>query len=105
MSVTKNEFILIPLQEYTLRDKEVHFSETDLQILLEYQDVFDRFIEKGINRIQSWLWLLQYVQNEQSAYIGIKTLKELQESVRNSWDTYRDFKEERQAKKEARKKK
>lgn len=84
-------FIMIDEREHKLKESEIKLSAGEVGELVEYSDVIIKWLKKNINRIQTKLALCECQGQENEAYIGIKTIKELIQSLEETEKTYRDF--------------
>lgn len=84
-------FILIDESEHKLRENEIKMSAWEVSELLEYSDVFVKFLKKNINRIQTKLANCELQGKEEEAYVGIRVIKELIESLKATEVAYQEF--------------
>lgn len=86
--------------ELQLRKEEIRFTPTDLQELLEYKDVFIKFLKVSYRRFQLSLcepvnrWKIEEIYHKMAWII------EVINSIENSQKTYTDYVTKQEAKKE-----
>jgi hypothetical protein len=91
-----------------MREWEIRFSETDVQELIEYKDIFIKYLQTCINRIRANLWMWNYNWKEVQAYIGISTIEWIISDAEKTQEHYTDLlkkREEAKGAKKAKKKK
>ena len=86
------EYVIVAKNEYKLKTWEIVLSEKDVQDLIEYQDVFTKFLQKSIHKLQSDLASLEYVGSEQKIYAGIHIIQELIKALEQTIKEWKEFK-------------
>lgn len=86
-----NEYVVLSQSELTIRKGEIMLTGLDVETLMEHQEVFIRFINKGINKIQADLGNFKYVGREAEATIEVNTLRELIKSITKTAGTYKAY--------------
>lgn len=87
------EYVIIPKNEYDIRKKDIILTEQDIQELLEYRDVFLKFLDKSRFSFQIELCKWTFRWKEESLYRSIDTIDEIKNSLDKLENTYKEFKE------------
>ena len=84
-------YIVIPEEEFELRQNEIKMTSSEVSELIEYSDVVIKRLKKNINRIQSQLALCQLQGKEQEAYTSISTISKLIDDLNETQKSYKRF--------------
>jgi len=96
---TSTEYVIISKSELDIKKWEIFLNEWDIEDLLEYQDVFLKFLTKSQHTLTSQLWMWELKQQESYAYIWIEIIEKLKENLKKLENTYKQFKEDKEKKK------
>ena len=97
--MTMTEYIMVSKDEFKIREWEIFMSPWEIEELLEYSDIFKKYLNKKINEIQAQLWLCKFQWQEAQAYNSINTIKWIIEWLDKTWEAYKKFKEDKKEKK------
>lgn len=90
MTTDSIDMIIVSKVEHDFRKWEVEFTPADMQEVVEYRDVFIKFIDKRIHAYRANLAMLRYkVEEVQNIYIYIEELMALKKTLE---DTQKDYK-------------
>lgn len=93
--MTMTEYLMVSKDEFEVRKWEIFMTPWEVEELLEYSDVFKKYLTKKINEIQAQLWLCTLQGKEWLAYQSIATLKWVIEWLDKTAETYKEFKKEK----------
>lgn len=96
--MTTTEYVMISKSELNIKKNEIFMSAAEVEELIEYGDIFKKYLTKKIHEFQAQLWACKLVGKENEAYVAINTLQWIIEGIDKSWESYRQFKEEQKKK-------
>lgn len=85
------DYVVVSKSELTIRKGEIIFSGDDVEKLIEWRDVFKKFLNKSINKIQADLGTLLYVKREAEAYAEMNALREAIKWIDKTVDAYKSY--------------
>lgn len=92
MTRNDGDMIIISKSEYELRKWEVEFSPSDMQEIVEYRDVFIKYIDKRIHKYRANLAMLWYkIEDVWKIYIYIEELLALKKTLEESQQEYKKY--------------
>lgn len=87
------EYVIISKDELDIKKWEIFLNEKDIEELLEYRDVFIKFLTKWQHVYQTKLWQWKLQWNEIKAYIWIEIINDLKKQLEETEKTYKQYKE------------
>jgi len=91
---TTDDMIIISKSEYDFRKWEIELTAGDMQEIVEYRDVFIKFIDKRIHMYRANLAMLKYKVDEVwKIYIYIEELLFLKKTLEESFNQYKLYKD------------
>ena len=100
MKTNNTNYVMISEQELKLKKEEIKFSPTDLQELLEYKDVFIKFLKISWRRKQLSLCEASNRTNTEKIWNQMEVIQEIIKSIESSQDTYTRYVNDLEKKKE-----
>jgi len=86
---------MISKNEFDLAKKPILLNEVDIQELVEYTDVFNKFLTKTRLSYQIELSKWTFRWKEEQIYRSIETIDEIKDSLIWIKDTYKQFREKK----------
>ena len=87
-----DEYYLVKGTELNIKEGEIFLNMDDVQELLEYKDVFKKFLDKAVHSIQTKLWSCNMVGREWDAYVAIKTIGMMKKDLDSLEKVYKEAK-------------
>jgi len=94
MSNVNTEYVLISKSEIDLKGAEVKLYSKEVEELIEYQDVFIKFLKKSRLSYQIELCKWTFRWKEEELYRSIKTVDEIINSIKSAEDAFKTHKTE-----------
>ena len=92
--MTSSSYVIMPKNEFEFRKSEIVLTAENVEELIEHKDVFVKFLNKSIHKVQSDLWSLEYIWKESVAVIEITTIREVIKSMDTLIEMYKKHIEE-----------
>lgn len=86
------DMIIISKAEHDFRKWEIAFTPADMQEMVEYRDVFIRFVEKRIHKYRANLAMLMYkIEEVPKIYTYIEELLALKKTLEDTKQDYKTY--------------
>lgn len=89
-----NKFIMVSQNEIELKNNII-LNEIEAEELIEYRDVFIKFLDKSRFSYQIELSKWTFRGKEEKLYRSIETIDEIKQSLENFLSVFKDFKDKK----------
>ena len=87
-----NEFIMVSKNEIELRKNAIILNEIEAEELIEYRDIFIKFLDKTRLSYQIELSKWTFRWDEEKLYRSMKTIEEIKQSLEDFLLVFKEFK-------------